>query len=157
VVYVIDASAFIQMQEICEAKGHDFGDALARLTTLREADQVIFPPLVVRDCREFGDTDYVTSWVRTASAALQGNSPGYDKVGEVLSQCPLAVDVDDDRESAELEVLALALSRHQDGASVTVVTGQWIDSPTRQAVGNASVTLGLLGLDTGAFVEILMS
>jgi hypothetical protein len=77
--------------------------------------------------------------------------------GEVLSQCPDVFDLDDQRESSEIDVLALALSHHQEGVPVSVVTGQWIDSPSRQALGNASATLGLPGLDTGAFIDLLMS
>lgn len=155
-VYVIDASSFIEIEEVCAADGFAFDLVLARMTDLCSGCDLTFPPLVVRDCRDLAETDIITSWVRSSAAGLQNNSPGYELTGEVLGKCPSVFDPDDDRESAEVEVLALALSHLDAGSAVTVVTAQWIDSPSRQALGNAARVMGLSSLDTVAFVRAIM-
>ncbi|WP_219817282.1 hypothetical protein, partial [Rathayibacter tritici] len=118
---------------------------------------LLFPPLVVRDCREFGETDLVTSWVRSNAVHLSSHAPGYDLAGQVMCECPALFDVDDERESAEIEVLALALSRRNDRVSVAVVTGQWIDSPIRQSLGSAAIAMNFDTMSTREFVDSVMA
>lgn len=130
---------------------------LARLTDLCTAKCLTFPPLVVRDCRDFGSTDIITSWVRTCANGLKDNAPGYDLAGDVLGQCPTVLDPDDDRESAEVEVLALALSRTNAGDEVIVVTAQWVDAPARQALGNAAHAMAFSAVNTTEFIRDVMA
>lgn len=155
-IYVIDASSFIELEDSAYGAGYNFDVVLARLTDLCTANRLTFPPLVVRDCRDFGSTDIITSWVRTCANGLRDNSPGYDLAGEVLGRCPTVLDPDDERESAELEVLALAMSRVRAGDEVTVVTAQWIDFPTRQSLGNAALDLAFSAVNTADFVREVM-
>lgn len=157
VLFVLDAASLIELEDICASEGYPFDVVLARLTDLCTGDELVFPPLVVRDCREFGETDFITSWVRSNAAHLSNNAPGYDLAGQVMYECPALFDVDDQRESAEIEVLALALSRRNAGAAVTVVTGQWVDSPVRQSLGSAATTMKFSTMTTRDFVNSVMS
>jgi hypothetical protein len=157
VLFVLDAASFIELQEACAAECHPFDVVLSRLTNLCTEGKLLFPPLVVRDCREFGETDLVTSWVRSNAIHLSSHAPGYDFVGQVMCECPALFDVDDERESAEIEVLALALSRRNDGVSVAVVTGQWVDSPVRQSLGSAAIAMNFDTMSTRKFVNNVMA
>lgn len=157
-VYVIDASALIAIEGVCARLGHSYDVVIARLTDLSTSGGLTYPPLVVRDCREYGETDVITSWVRSNAPHLDNNAPGYDLIGGVIAQCPDLIDLDDQRESAELEVLALAVSRGgAGGVSVTVVTEQWTDSPIKQSLGSAALSLGFQVLSTEQFVVGVMT
>jgi hypothetical protein len=156
VLFVIDAASFIELESVCTSAGHSFDVVLSRLTDLCTGSQLVFPPLVVRDCRDYGETDVITSWVRSNAAHLSSHVPGYELAAQVVDQCPNLFDVDDQRESAEIEVLALALSRRNAGVPVTVVTGQWVDSPLRQSLGSAAATMGFDAITTRGFVNSVM-
>lgn len=156
-LFVLDAASFIELQEVCAAEGYSFDVVVARLTDLCTESELIFPPLVVRDCREFGETDLITSWVRSNAARFPNHAPGYELAGQVMFECPDLFDVDDERESAEIEVLALALRRRNEGAPVAVVTGQWVDSPIRQSLGSAAIAMDFDTMNTRDFLSSVMA
>lgn len=156
VLFVLDAASLIELEDVCASEGYLFGVVLARLTDLCTGGELIFPPLVVRDCREFGATDLITSWVRSNAAHLSNNAPSYNLAGQVMYECPALFDEDDRRESTEIEVLALALSRRDAGATVTVVTGQWVDSKVKQSLGSAATGMSFGTMTTRDFVNCIM-
>lgn len=128
-IFVLDATALVALETAAPICGITFPDLLNELTTLAEDGELICPPLVIKDCKQLGETDLVTSWVRMAQASFHDASPPWDLTEEALSMCDVLFDPDDTDENAQIEVVALALQRSRAGHEVVVVTDQWVALP----------------------------
>lgn len=152
-LYVFDASALIALETHCATSGVTFTHLVSALTDLNENAQLLCPPLVVKECKTLGATDLITSWVRAAASGFSGASPEWDFIGEAIDLCPDLLNSDDKNESAQIEVVALALQRSHDGHSVTVVTDQWLALPDgTSALGPACRSAGLFATTVPDFI-----
>lgn len=151
-IYVLDAHALIALQDAAATAGFDFDDLLSKMTALVEDGQLVCPPSVVRECRDFGETDLITSWVRMASANFNDASVSWDIAEQVISSHPTLVDSTETRENPQVDVLGLAIQRKNRNHDVVIVTGQWVDTPICAALGTVAAAADVTAMTPMEFI-----
>jgi hypothetical protein len=150
--YIFDASAVIALEEACLAAHVAFNEVSDVLTDLAIGQDLACPPIVLRECREYGDSDAGTRWLKSVSGHFVGNADPWEYLETVLTGCPTLINPDDPNESPQATVLAMALYKSQSRQDVVLVTDQWINMPNRIALGPAALQLGIDAIATDALV-----
>jgi hypothetical protein len=154
-LYILDASAVIALEEACLNAGLEFDEVTDVLTDLAIAKDLACPPVVLRQCREFGDGDGGTRWLKGVSGHFAGIADPWEYLETVLAACPTLINADDPNESPQATVLALALYRAQTRTDVTIVTDQWVDMPGRTALGPAASLVRVQAITPDALVSAI--
>lgn len=132
--------------------GHSLADVLEAMTELAIAGDLTCPPIVLRECRKFGEDEPVTRWLRATSGHFKASDDPWEYLEQVLASCPMLIDPDELGESPQTTVLAMALFQGESRTDVVIVTDQWQDLPTRQALGNAASALSVRAISVENFL-----
>lgn len=154
-LYIFDASAIIALEEACATAGHDFEDVADALTDLAMKHEMSCPPVVLRQCREYGEGEAGTRWLKSVSGHFVGIADPWEYLETVLAACPSLIDPDDPNESPQATVLAMALFKKRTRPDVVLVTDQWVDMPTRIALGSAARLVGVSAISPDALISSL--
>ena len=155
-VYVLDASAIVELEGVCIDAGHDLEEAFRALTDLVESGELICPARVVRECKDLAPTDRGTQWLRVASANFTDCSAPYTFQEQVIQSCPEIIDPRVTEESLSVIVLSLACYRRAQDHDVEVVTQQWTVPPNQVALASAAVNLGFRAISVETLLGVLL-
>lgn len=157
-LFVLDSHSLADLAHAATAAGVDLDVVLDAMTGLLEHQEIECPPLVVSECRKYGEpSDRAMGWARTASGQFSRSSVSYVLVDEVVASCPEMVDVDGTEENPQVEVLALALARRREGVDAVVVTAQVTDTPLAMSLRTAALSIDVPVLTPAEFVAHLVS
>lgn len=156
--FVLDSHCLADLSHAVTAAGADLDVVLDAMNGLLERNEIECPPLVISECRKYGEpSDRAMVWARTASAQFSRSSVSYAIVDEVVALCPEMVDVDGTEENPQVEVLALTLARRREGVDAVVVTAQVTDTPLAMSLRTAALRVQVPVFTPAEFVAHLVA
>ncbi|MFJ8833925.1 hypothetical protein [Micromonospora aurantiaca] len=152
-LYVIDDHAVLAIPSLCglESLPH----VLDELTDLVRAGKLCFPDQIVRDCAKWATGETIHTWIKAVSGHRQLKKLPSRWQEEVLGLCEDLCDYDDDNEQSPVLVAAMALmiSRDAPDVSISVVTEDRSNLPTRMCLNDACQELGLVSMTARDFLS----
>jgi hypothetical protein len=145
VVWVIDSSSIIAVREVVSRAQER--KVFTALGSLASASQLFWPPEVTQEVEAALTRDSAVTWIKAHRVSGE-RTPKLETVKSVLLKAPTLVDPDSTREQADPYVVALAIEMASDdffAPSVTIITEDRRDKPTKFSLATAA---GLLGIPT---------
>lgn len=158
-IYIIDAYSLLMMPSICKPQ-HQLGPLLQTMTDMVKNKQLTFPNLVVRDCKKFGAAEFPTMWADAASGHRDRShhSSIHEYQEKVLANCYDILDPDDPEETAQLDVLALALQlspTEVNNGRPRIVTDDIHDVPERMCLHKAAAQMSVQSMTLSDFLHAI--
>jgi hypothetical protein len=157
-VWVIDTSS---INEVFRNRPQpDQTKAVALLTQLVHAGQLVFPPQVIGEMKRYAPAQKVgphppLQWALSVES-VASSAPAYEVVkNDVLSKVPDVLDSEKPAtvDEADPYVLGLALELQRAGRSVRVITEERRNRPDKMALSTAAGVLGLPAVTLAAFLK----
>ncbi|GAA3287776.1 hypothetical protein GCM10017708_05880 [Arthrobacter citreus] len=158
-VYVLDAYALIELESIC-ASDRDIRSCLNAMTTSVQSGELTFPDRVVKHCRSFDPDGHGYLWSHASSGHRHEHEAPDACITRVMINSPeIMSDDQDSKENSDLaatpvDVLALAISLHDRGATPVIVSGEPGTLPDRETLATIAPTFSIRVITPAQYMHL---